>query len=139
MTMTISSRTPEGVPNHCPVCRSDICLEPSPPAGDAPCPNCGTLLWFTTTPRGRMYCDSTAMAQARQRLLELLRAHLGVETDLDTSASFKDIGADSLDVVKLVMELEEEFGFTIPDDEAKRFKTIEDVLNYFAMHQAPTA
>jgi HptB-dependent secretion and biofilm anti anti-sigma factor len=45
--MVISSRTPEGRPNHCPVCGFDLKIEPSDPAGDAPCPRCGHLLWFT--------------------------------------------------------------------------------------------
>jgi anti-anti-sigma factor len=45
--MVISSRTPEGQPNHCPVCKSELRIEPSDPAGDAPCPRCGHLLWFT--------------------------------------------------------------------------------------------
>ena len=44
--MVISSRTPEGKPNLCPVCGSGIKIEPSDPAGDAPCPKCGNLLWF---------------------------------------------------------------------------------------------
>src|SRR5262249_23325486 len=44
--MTISSRTPEGLPNRCPVCGADVCVEPSNPAGDAPCPECGQLLWL---------------------------------------------------------------------------------------------
>jgi ABC-type transporter Mla MlaB component len=44
--MVISSRTPEGQPNHCPVCDSDLTIEPFHPAGDAPCPSCGNLLWF---------------------------------------------------------------------------------------------
>jgi anti-anti-sigma factor len=44
--MVISSRTPEGRPNHCPVCGADLQIEPSDPAGDAPCPRCGHLLWF---------------------------------------------------------------------------------------------
>jgi anti-anti-sigma factor len=45
--MVISSRTPEGQPNHCPVCGEHLKIEPSDPAGDAPCPRCGHLLWFT--------------------------------------------------------------------------------------------
>jgi hypothetical protein len=44
--MTISSRTPEGEPNRCPVCRHQLTIEPSRPPGDAPCPRCGVLLWF---------------------------------------------------------------------------------------------
>jgi anti-anti-sigma factor len=45
--MVISSRTPEGTPNHCPVCGTHLRMEPSVPPGDAPCPCCGHLLWFT--------------------------------------------------------------------------------------------
>jgi hypothetical protein len=46
MTTTISSRTPEGAPNRCPVCAKALKIEPSTPPGDAPCPHCGHLLWF---------------------------------------------------------------------------------------------
>jgi DNA-directed RNA polymerase specialized sigma24 family protein len=44
--MVPSSRTPEGSPNRCPVCGNFLCIEPSQPPGDAPCPACGHLLWF---------------------------------------------------------------------------------------------
>src|SRR5437867_6718482 len=44
--MTISSRTPEGDPNRCPLCGHDLRLEPSWPTSDAPCPHCGNLVWF---------------------------------------------------------------------------------------------
>jgi len=44
--MEPSSRTPEGEPNRCPVCGKELQIEPSRPPGDAPCPHCGTLLWF---------------------------------------------------------------------------------------------
>jgi len=44
--MVISSRTPEGDPNRCPVCGCRLRLEPSEPLRDAPCPQCGHLLWF---------------------------------------------------------------------------------------------
>src|SRR5438309_8997725 len=45
--MNISSRTPEGRPNHCDVCGHDLRLEPSIDSWDAPCPYCGHLLWFS--------------------------------------------------------------------------------------------
>lgn len=45
--MTVSSRTPEGDPNQCPICGYRIRLEPSIDTRDAPCPSCGHLLWFT--------------------------------------------------------------------------------------------
>jgi hypothetical protein len=44
--MEPSTRTPEGVPNRCPVCGKGLQIEPSHPPGDAPCPHCGCLLWF---------------------------------------------------------------------------------------------
>lgn len=44
--MNISSRTPEGTPNRCPICGTEVKIVPSEPTGDAPCPACGSLLWF---------------------------------------------------------------------------------------------
>lgn len=44
--MIISTRTPDGEPNFCPVWGSAVSIEPSRPPGDAPCPKCGHLLWF---------------------------------------------------------------------------------------------
>jgi hypothetical protein len=55
--MTISSRTPEGRPNFCPVCGNVVRLEPSVPAGDAPCPHCGCLLWFVVTDVGLLFYE----------------------------------------------------------------------------------
>lgn len=51
--MEVSTRTPEGEPNRCPVCGHAVHIEPSRPPGDAPCPSCGTLLWFTHEPKPR--------------------------------------------------------------------------------------
>ena len=48
--MTAPTRTPEGRPHRCPVCGNSVVIEPSPPVGDAPCPHCGCLLWFTDSP-----------------------------------------------------------------------------------------
>lgn len=68
--MEPSSRTPEGEPNHCPVCGKEVRIEPSRPPGDAPCPHCGHLLWFdpsvpegTELPR-REKCFELASKQA---------------------------------------------------------------------------
>jgi anti-sigma B factor antagonist len=44
--MVISSRTPEGEHGRCPVCGTTLKVEPSVPAGDAPCHDCGHLIWF---------------------------------------------------------------------------------------------
>ena len=45
--MVISSRTPEGRPSRCPVCLAKFRIEPSVHVEDAPCPNCGHLVWFS--------------------------------------------------------------------------------------------
>src|SRR4051812_11334009 len=45
--MTISSRTPDGRPGRCAVCRTRLRLAPSWPTDDAPCPRCGSLVWFS--------------------------------------------------------------------------------------------
>src|SRR5215472_10753358 len=47
--MTISSRTLEGDSNRCPVCRRRLRLSLSWPSADAPCPHCGSLVWFPIT------------------------------------------------------------------------------------------
>ena len=48
--MTISSRTPEGESNRCPICNHRVRIEPSLATRDAPCPHCGHLLWFDPVP-----------------------------------------------------------------------------------------
>lgn len=63
--MEPSSRTPEGEANRCPVCGAEVCLEPSRPAGDAPCPHCGCLMWFgqvSGTPLGRREVEAARQA-----------------------------------------------------------------------------
>jgi len=53
------------------------------------------------------------------------------EADVTEEASFiDDLGADSLDIVELVMALEEEFGISIPDEEAENIKTVGDAIAY---------
>ncbi len=53
------------------------------------------------------------------------------EQDVTEDASFvDDLGADSLDIVELVMALEEEFGISIPDEEAENIKTVGDAVAY---------
>ena len=61
--MTISSRTPEGAPNNCPVCREAIRIEPSNETRDAPCPCCGHLLWFPSENRVQAVFSSDEAAK----------------------------------------------------------------------------
>lgn len=134
MTATVSSRTPEGFPNQCPVCCASICIEPSQPPGDAPCPACGTLLWFFHTSSGMRFHESKAITPLREKVVQVLCDNLGVSRDaIRPTASFtENIGADSLDIVELVMELEEEFDVTIPDEDAEKIKTVGDAIDYLA-------
>ncbi len=68
--MTIASRTPEGHPNQCPVCQALVCVEPSHPAGDAPCPHCGVLLWFLPSYFADIGQDSLDVAELMMELEE---------------------------------------------------------------------
>lgn len=68
------------------------------------------------------------------KVKEIIVEQLGVnEADVVESASFvDDLGADSLDVVELVMAFEEEFGIEIPDEDAEGIQTVGDAMKYVA-------
>ena len=56
--------------------------------------------------------------------------------EVTNEASFiDDLGADSLDIVELVMKMEEEFGIEIPDEEAEKIKTVNDVIQFITTHK----
>ena len=67
-----------------------------------------------------------------ERVAEIIVEQLGVSKDeVNPKASFiDDLGADSLDIVELVMAMEEEFDIEIPDDDAERIQTIGDAIKY---------
>ena len=71
-----------------------------------------------------------------QRVKKIIVEQLSVNADQVTpEAKFiEDLGADSLDIVELVMALEEEFGLDIPDEEADKLKTVGDAMNYLKSH-----
>ena len=72
------------------------------------------------------------MSDTADRVKKIVVEHLGVEGDKVTEeASFiDDLGADSLDIVELVMAFEEEFGVEIPDDAAEQIGTVKDAIDY---------
>jgi acyl carrier protein len=71
-----------------------------------------------------------------KKVKELVAEQLGKDVnEVTTNASFiDDLGADSLDIVELVMKMEEEFGIEIPDEEAEKIKTVSDVVEYIKTH-----
>jgi acyl carrier protein len=70
------------------------------------------------------------------RVKEIIAKELEVDVkQLAPEAKFiEDLGADSLDIVELVMALEEEFGLDIPDEDADKLKTVGDAMNYLKSH-----
>jgi len=76
------------------------------------------------------------MAEIEARVKAIIVDKLGVdESEVTPAASFtNDLGADSLDTVELIMELEKEFGISIPDDQAEKISTVQDAIDYIANH-----
>ena len=72
------------------------------------------------------------------KIQEITADRLGVdESEVTPDASFReDLEADSLDLVELIMELEEQFGMEIPDEEAEKITTVEEAVDYVQEHQA---
>ena len=78
------------------------------------------------------------MASAvESKVREIICEQLGVsDNEVTPDASFiEDLGADSLDIVELVMALEEEYDIEISDDEAEKIRTVHDVVSYIENHQ----
>jgi len=67
-----------------------------------------------------------------EQVKKIVKEQLGVEEDeIQMSSTFvDDLGADSLDIVELIMAFEEEFNIEIPDEKAEKIKTVEDVVKY---------
>ena len=78
------------------------------------------------------------MADHSAKVKDIIEKELGVEREkLTPEASFiEDLGADSLDIVELVMEFEKEFNIDIPDEDAEKLKTVGDAMNYLNQKMA---
>ena len=72
------------------------------------------------------------MADHSAKVKDIIEKELGVEREkLTDGASFiEDLGADSLDIVELVMEFEKEFSIDIPDEDAEKLRTVGDATSY---------
>ncbi len=71
------------------------------------------------------------------RVKSIIVEQLGVAAEeVTTEASFiEDLGADSLDIVELIMALEDEYDMEIPDEDAEKIQTVQDVITYITEHQ----
>ena len=76
------------------------------------------------------------MSETADRVKKIVVEHLGVEADKVTEeASFiDDLGADSLDIVELVMAFEEEFNIEIPDEDAEKIGRVREAVDYISQH-----
>ena len=125
--MTIASRTPEGYPARCPVCAKVICLEPSDPVGDAPCPYCGVLLWFVHLPRETRYYEFDALPEAtRIRIAEFVHKWFVRRG----KSGWSSLGFDSLDVAELLLDIEDEFGAHVTFEEAMNWHSPGDLIDF---------
>ncbi|MBF89123.1 MAG: acyl carrier protein [Candidatus Marinimicrobia bacterium] len=72
------------------------------------------------------------------KVKEVIMDKLGADEEkITTEASFvDDLGADSLDTVELIMQLEEEFGMEIPDEEAEKLTTVGSAVDYIDSHSS---
>ena len=78
------------------------------------------------------------MASVLERVIDIVAEQLGVSKDqVSPETSFvNDLGADSLDTVELVIELEEEFDINIPDDAAEKIQTVGEAVDYIEKSQS---
>jgi acyl carrier protein len=78
------------------------------------------------------YQEEPQVASVEERVIDIVAEQLGVSKDQITrDTSFvNDLGADSLDTVELVMELEEEFDINIPDDAAEKIQTVGQAIDH---------
>lgn len=72
-----------------------------------------------------------------EQIRDILAKQLQIDADKITMMTdiAEDLGADSLDVVEMLMTIEEEFGVTVPDDDVMAFKTVGDVVAYLENNQ----
>lgn len=71
-------------------------------------------------------------ASVQEKVREIIKEQLGLtDNEIGNDASFiEDLGADSLDIVELIMAMEEEFDLEIPDDDAERIVKVQDAIDY---------
>ena len=73
-----------------------------------------------------------------EKLTDIITAQLGCDADLinENSALFEDLGADSLDVVEILMAVEENFGISIPDEQMPELRSVAEIISYIEANTA---
>ena len=73
-------------------------------------------------------------AELQETVVEIIANQLGIDREdvIPEASVVDDLGADSLDVVELIMALEEEFNLEIPDEEAEKIKSVQDIFSHMA-------
>jgi acyl carrier protein len=77
-----------------------------------------------------------AVEEIEQKVVQIVSEQMSVDkNEISRETSFvNDLNADSLDTVELVMELEDEFDMTIPDEDAEKLKTVGEAIDYIRKH-----
>jgi acyl carrier protein len=95
-------------------------------------PDCPAQLQDFSARENTNYTNFMAEKSIEEKVKDIIVEQLGVNPEQVTpQASFiEDLGADSLDIVELVMAFEEEFGVEVPDEDAEKLQTVGDVIKY---------
>jgi acyl carrier protein len=96
------------------------------------CPDCSAAAGLIPRATNTNRTNFMAEKPIEEKVKDIIVEQLGVNPEQVTpQASFiEDLGADSLDIVELVMAFEEEFGVEVPDEDAEKLQTVGDVIKY---------
>jgi acyl carrier protein len=134
-------------PHYCFTCGAPLC--PTHYFSNSPCSEHGRFATFAPRSYSTQPPEASHPAEAHQsrqpalrkevfeRVKDVLVEQLGIEeNEITGTASFQDdLDADSLDLVELIMELEDQFGIKISDEDAQKITSVGQVVDYVCTHQ----